>query len=290
MGSISFKLGSFTGGAGLAEGDYQLVDHTITLWDYEGKMANQVLALRVTAQPGRVQGKNFTPEGDQSIQHYTIGDATAFGPDETGKGIVATGTRTSLGKGSNFFIFLENLINAGFPEDRFDNDVSAFDGMVVHITPIPAPKRNLPQSNLVVGDPNQQQRDRTIPVVSLIHRYPWETGAAAPTKAPPVKGKAAPTKAAAAPTPAAEAEASVETGDLAEDLAARLGTILNGKAAMQRTLLRVNLFKGLNTDKVDAGMRDAMMKVFNSDDDLGAVLAGVGEGYYIDGAEIKKLG
>lgn len=281
---VSFKLGAFTSGAGLNEGDYQLTDHSIVLWDYDGKMATNVLALRVTAQPGRVQGKNFTPEGEPIHQHYSIGDAGAFGPDDTGKKIVAIGTRASLGKGSNFYIYMENLINAGFPEDRFDNDVSVFDNMVVHITPIPAPKRNLPQSNLVAGNPEQQQRDRTIPVVSLIHRMPWEAAGGAPAKAAGKTPAKTPAKA-AAPAPA-EVESS---GDLTEDLGVRIGGILNGAATMARTVLRVNLFKTLNADKVDQTTRDAMMKVFSNDDELGAVLAGVGEGYYIEGTDVKKI-
>src|SRR6185312_14348566 len=160
---VSFKLGAFTGGAGLTERDYLLTDHTIAIWDYEGKGA-QTIALRIAAQPGKAQGKNFVASGEPQVQYYSIGDPTSFSPDATGHRIVAVGTRSTLGKSSNFYIYLENLVNAGFPEDRYDNDVSAFNNMVVHITPIPAPKREgLPSSNVMqTSAAPKEQREKTI--------------------------------------------------------------------------------------------------------------------------------
>lgn len=286
--AVSFKLGNFAAGGGLVDGEYLLQKHTIENWDYGGK-GSQTIALHVRAVPGKATGKNFAPHSSEGQdQYYSIGDPTAFGPDPTGTKVVAIGTRAQLSNSSNFFIFLENLVNAGFPEDKFDNDVSVFDGMVVRITNIPAPKRSI-ASNVVAQGDQSQQRERTIPVVSAVIKLPWESGNVATKAAAPAKAAAqaaAPAQTQAAPAAAAPAAGG---GTPEENLGVFLATVLNGAASLQRTQARVQVFKAMS-GSLTVPDRDAALKIFNDDNALSAVLAGIGDGYYVEGTEIKKIG
>lgn len=279
---ISIKLESFSAGGVMPEGDYLLQKHEIVLWDYDGKMKANTLALRVTTVPFSM-GSGKAEDVEPVVQHYSVGDPSAFGPDDEGTGIVALGSRTALGKGSNFFIYLENLVNSGFPEDKYDNDVSVFDGMVAHIAHIPAPERNLPKSNLVTTANPQQQRERTIPVVTAIHKLPWEKS---------VKKSAAQAPAAKAPAGKAPAKAAVQEEESAGPemlLAEHLTTVLDGQGTMSRTQARVQVFKAMNAAGVDASERDAALKLFNDEEAIGNVLAGVGEGYTLEGTTITAV-
>lgn len=274
---VSFKLDSFSAGGVLPEGDYVAKSHEIVLWDYDGKSQVTTLALRVIFQ----DLKNGKPEGQDQIQHYSIGDPQFFGPSEDGKSIVAVGNRTALGKGSNFFIYMENLINAGFPEDQYENDVSAFDDMWVHITHIPAPERNLPKSNLVQTQTTAPDRPKTIPVVANIIKLPWDKAPAKGTAKPAAKA-AAPAKPAPKAAPAASNGAGELTDVLSEHLMAVLGEA-NGEP-LSRTKARVNCFKAMNEAGVEVPTRDAALKLFNDDETLTNILASIGFG--LDGSNI----
>lgn len=265
---VSFKLDAFSAGGIMPSGDYVLKNHEIVLWDYDGKLPVKTLAMRCTA--------SLVGSEDETVQHYSIGDPSAFGPSADGKGVVALGGRSQLSNSSNFFIWLENFINAGFPEGKYDNDISVFNGSVVHIDHIPAPNRGAMKSNLVAATEGQQ-RERTIPVVTAVLSLPGES-----------KKPAAKTAAKAAP---AKAAASVAAEPASDDsiLVTHLGQVLNGEASMSRTQVRVAVFKSMTAAKIDTKLRDAALRAFNDDTELETALMGVGNGFAIDGANIVAV-
>lgn len=272
---VSFKLEDFTAGGVVPEGDYLLKSHEVVFWDYDGKLPTGTLALRVTMQ-SLVGGK---PEGDDVIQHYSIGNPEHFSPSEDGNSIVAISDRTTLGKGSNFFIWLENLTNAGFPEDKFDNEFQIFNGLAAHIVHIPEPKRSLPKGG--VTGAGETTRERTIPVVSKILKYPWDAATKKKGGAKAAKPAAATATAATEEDATEEEGAPAEAGDL---LLEHLAPILEDGKPVAKTRARVQVFKRMNDAKVDVGARDEALKIFNSDDALGVVLESFG--YTVEGGKL----
>ena len=68
-------------------------------------------------------------DGQESVQNYSVGDPERFIPSKDGKTIVAVGAAQALSKSSNFYLLMNNLISAGFPENRLDADISTLDGL-----------------------------------------------------------------------------------------------------------------------------------------------------------------
>lgn len=302
-GKVSFKLNQFVQGGGVPDGLYLISDHDVVAWDYDHKIAKNVTAVRVQLQPVKIEGKQVVADGDMMIQHYSVGDIDKFVADETGKGFRPVGTGTQLSKSSNFYMYIENMVNAGFPEDQFDNDLSVFNGTIAQLTNIPQPERNLPQSNLVAGASQPNRGPRTIPVPKVILKLPWETAvrnvaAAAPAARPAATVPAAapaprvngPVTLPTAPAPAAAPAAESPSDEHMALLTDHLTPILAGAPKTQRTAARVAVFKSLNAAKVPVADRDAAIRIFNSDEALANVLAMIGGGYALNGLEIESMG
>lgn len=260
---VSFKLDQFTAGGALPDGPYRFTESQIVEWDYDGKLQGSTLAFRSDMIP--LDGKGVEA-GGAIVQHWSIGDPAKFGPSGDGMGIVARGASSSLGKGSNFFLFLQNLIgNAGFPEDKYNNDVSVFDGLEAQLVNIPQPKRaGLPKSNLVTRE-GQEERERTIPVVKEIIKLPWEK-----------RGKAGYMR--SAPTQGKKGEVSEDLFDIELTLSGAIGDILdNNKKGIDRTQARVQLFRALKADaSLTPNDRDQVVAMFSDDDKLEETLEPLG--------------
>lgn len=293
---VSFKLDTFTGGFGLETGDYLLKTHRIELFEYGGaSTGTTTLALRVTAQLAQINGTKFTVTGGDLPVEYSIGDPTKFGPDETGTKIVALAGATSLGKGSNFHIYLENIIGSGFDENAYDNDVSVFDDTLVHIDNIPAPERNLPQSSVNPAQQSAPRQNRTIPIVSWIYKLPGEKLVTNPrsgvTAAKGANGQPAPPTAKVTRPAAVAAAAEPEPEGGAEDLLRDILTgVIGTQKSLERTQTRIATFKAAQKAGLDVETREAVMGVFNDDATLGNVLGTIGNGYVIDGTSIIAVG
>lgn len=268
---VSFKLTNFSAGGILPDGIYLAKRHQFVLWDYDGKMQGNTLALEITFQT--YDPKTNKESGEEQLQRYSVGNPEYFVPTPDGSGIARVGTRTQPANNSNFHVYVENLINAGYPEDKYDNDCTVFDGMVVQITHIPAPKRsNMPKSNLVARDPEQPERERTIPVVSSIVRYPWDAAKKGAAAAKPPAGK---TSVAPKAAPKAEANGAGDDDDQAL-LVEHLSTVLENETSIPRTKARLAVFKSMQAAKVEAAARDAAIKIFNDEAQLASVLEVIG--------------
>jgi hypothetical protein len=154
------------------------------LFDYT-KKDGTVVATTVAA---KIHYKD--DEGTEYDQEYSAGDPARFTPSKDGKTLEALTSSENLSKSSNYYILMNALINAGFPENRLGEDISVLDNLYTHNIGIPEPKRSG-----LVRETAEGARERVISVPDSIIKLPWEN-----------KGKAATVKAATkAATPEADA-------------------------------------------------------------------------------------
>jgi len=159
------------------------------LFDYT-KKDGTVVATTVAA---KIHYKD--DEGTEYDQEYSAGDPNRFAPSADGKTLEALTASENLSKSSNYYILMNALINAGFPENRLDEDISVLDGLYTHNIGIPEPKRSG-----LVREQVEGARERVISVPDSIIKLPWEG-----------KGKVAPAKKAVA------APAEKDAGDAEAD-------------------------------------------------------------------------
>ena len=148
-------------------------------------------------------------EGTEYTQHYSAGDPARFQPSADGKTLEALTSSENLSKSSNYYILMNALINAGFPENKLGEDISVLDGLYTHNIGIPEPKR----SGLVRDVPAEGARERVISVPDSVIKLPWEN-----------KGKAT----AAPAKKAADAPTEEEAGDASADALAMVTELLAG--------------------------------------------------------------
>lgn len=174
--------------------DVTLSSVRFVLYDYDGKVAEAVLALHV---------KMTDDDGTEYDQYYSAGDSKFFVPSKDGSMAMPVGSRTALSSSSNAAQFLISLVNAGFPQEQMEADVTIFETMKVHVNRVAQPKRSG-----IIKNAGDNEREKTVLIVTRIIAMPGEepvkkggakagttTKAAGSTK--PAAGKAAATKAAA---------------------------------------------------------------------------------------------
>lgn len=186
---VSFAPDAFLKGGGLIDDvDATIETARFATYDYDGKIQNPVLALHVIL---KVDG-----EEEAHDQWYSAGDLAHFVPSNDGCRVIPTGSKTGLSDGSNLFVFLTSLGNAGYDMNKLaDGDISVLDGLRAHWVRIPQPKRSgLPSQ---AAGPGGQQREKTILTVQKVLGEAKGKGKVAAGKT--TAGKAAPAK---APAPA----------------------------------------------------------------------------------------
>ena len=152
------------------------------LFDYT-KKDGTVVATTVAA---KIHYKD--DEGTEYDQEYSAGDPNRFAPSTDGKTLEALTSSENLSKSSNYYILMNALINAGFPENKLGEDISVLDGLYTHNIGIPEPKRSG-----LVRETAEGARERVISVPDSIIKLPWEGKAGA--KAAPAKKAADTTEA-----------------------------------------------------------------------------------------------
>ena len=120
-------------------------------------------------------------EGTEYDQHYSAGDPARFQPSADGKTLEALTASENLSKSSNYYVLMNALTNAGFPENKLGEDISVLDGLYTHNIGIPEPKRSG-----LVRETAEGARERVISVPDSIIKLPWE-GKAGGAKAAPAK-------------------------------------------------------------------------------------------------------
>jgi hypothetical protein len=143
------------------------------IFDYTRK-SGEVVATTVSAKITYQDD-----DGTEYVQHYSAGDPNRFQPSKDGKTLEALTASENLSKSSNYYVLMNALINAGFPENKLGEDISVLDGLYTHNIGIPEPKRSG-----LVRETAEGARERVISVPDSIIKLPWEgkAGKAAPAK------------------------------------------------------------------------------------------------------------
>ncbi len=201
-------------------------------------------------------------DGAEFEQQYSVASTDRFIPSGDGKQLVAVGAAQALSKSSNFYILLNALINAGFPENKISEDISTLDGLYTYNIGLPEPKRTG-----LVREPAEGAREKVLSVPSQILRLPWEKKG----------GKGTPVK---ATTKTASVEESGDSDAVtAKAIALVEKNLVDGETTRQK--LAVSVFKTLAKDPD----KDAVAALIFKAEFQGALLA---NGYNVDGEKISK--
>ena len=184
MPNVSIRPSSFVeGGAVPVDRNLLWKECRFANFDYT-KKSGEVVASTISAKIIFIDD-----DGTEYTQHYSAGDPARFQPSKDGKTLEALTESANLIKSSNYYILMNSLINAGFPENRLGEDISALDGLYAHHIGLPEPKRSG-----LVREAAEGARERVISVPDSIIKLPWENkgGKAAAKSAPAKKAEAAP--------------------------------------------------------------------------------------------------
>ena len=108
-----------------------------------------------------------TPDGDQ-WQFWSSGKLEYFEPSKDGKRAVPVGTAEKLSDSCNAYTLLASIVNAGYPRDKFEDDLGIFDGMRAHVIRVEQKKR--------AGLDSEDSKTRTVLTVeSILEPFPWES-------------------------------------------------------------------------------------------------------------------
>ena len=144
-------------------------------WDYNGKIPVAVPAIKASLE---------TDDREIYEQYWSIGKGSDWAPSENGASLIAIGRATSLVNSSNGAIFIQSMVNSGFPENKITEEITCFEGIKAHFSRAAAPKRNITKLPRADG----RVFEDTILVVDNIISMPGERG----------KGKGKPSAIAAA--------------------------------------------------------------------------------------------
>lgn len=165
----------YEGGGLVDDLDATIEEAAFVMFDYGGKAP-----IPVPAAHFKLVGE----DGEARDQYWSIGKD--FAPSSDGGTLVATGTSTSLNKGSNFGILMASIVESGFPSNRLTDSIKVLEGMKCHFSRVAAPKRGTVKAPRADG----KVYDDTILVISKIHQLPWEAKPGKKGATGATKGKA----------------------------------------------------------------------------------------------------
>jgi len=258
----------FVATGGFGEGEATVKMARFNNWDYRGKVANPILALRLDL---------VDAQGGEHEEQLSAGELRFFVPSSDGKKAIPVGSQTKLNVNTNAVIFLLSLMNADTRGEmtkrlRAGDDISILDGLKVYLISEAAPKRATIQA---ATTPGQEARVQTVLKVQKVLAYPWEANGAA---APAVAAAAAP--AAAAPAaPAAAAPAAAAASGENDVLAAQtlLNIIATNGGSIAKSALAGKVFSDPEVKKLAVPVKNAILSLVVNDAFLtGPVVTGMG--------------
>ena len=219
MGSANLSPEEFVQGGGLIDdANVEFKECRFEMFDYNGTVIPGVPSLRITME---------TEEGEEVSQNYSMGNASEWKPSDDGKELLAIGKSTAIRTTSNGGIFLQNLVDAGYPAENLGVDISVLDGLKAHVIQIPAPKRS------GLKRTTEKKYEDTILVVDEILEMPGEKKSKSKTKS---KAKGKSTK--------AKGKASKPTDDVsAQTEEAVMEVLLNSGGSIPRKKLPGEVFQ-----------------------------------------------
>ncbi len=117
----------FSTGTIFEEGVYEWTNCRWEEYDYNGRAPRAVLALAVDL---------VGEDGEVHDQRWSAGDLKHFAPSEDGSDLLQVGSRETLTNSTNVYDLMKSLLDAGFPEDRFDqigSKVAGYNGLRTYI-------------------------------------------------------------------------------------------------------------------------------------------------------------
>ena len=210
------------GGAVPTDQNLRIESASFEIFDYQGK-GKPTTALKLVL---------MTDEDVENVQYWSAADPSRFVPSDDKNSLTAVGTASSLSKSSNFAILMDNLCNAGFPEDQIGNDITVLEGLYAYWIGVPAPKR----SGL------EQKEGKVILVPSQIHEMPGGV------KKPKSKAKPKPAAKKKAATPA-PAEEEGDDDEIKEAAVEFIKNIVEEEGEITRQDLAVRVFEDLSDDE-----------------------------------------
>jgi hypothetical protein len=254
---VSLKPSEFIeGGAVPVDRNLTWKECRFDIFDYT-KKDGTVVARSTTARITYVDD-----DGAEFIQHYSVAQPERFTPSADGKQLVAVGGAQALSKSSNYYILMNALINAGFPENKLGEDISILDGLYTYNIGLPEPKRSGLVREAVEG-----AREKVLSVPSQILKLPWEKKG----------GKGTPAKT-TTKTVVVE-DAGDSDAVTAKAIALVEKNLVDGETTRQK--LAVAVFKTLAKDPDKDAVAALIFKA-----EFQAIL--LGAGYTIDGERISK--
>lgn len=226
------------GGGLLSDIDVTIKEASFVMWDYAGKKPIPVPAARFLMADG---------EGVDHEQYWSAGSGK-FAPSPDGSRLVPLVGDAAINSGSNFALLIQSIVNAGFPENRLEDDITIFQGMKAHMERVAAPRRNIQKAPRADG----KVYEDTVLIVTKIIKLPWEAAGKGGSKAKPT-GKAAP----------AEPEEGGEDEMSGLAMTTVMG-LLTEKGRMTKQQLLGAVFQALKEDP----NRNAIVQVINQDEFL----------------------
>lgn len=203
---ISLRPSDAVAGGLIDDIDAIITDAKFMMYDYNGTVDPAVPALGIELE---------TKDGGKYEEYLSAGDAKYFVPSGDGKTLTKVGDKDHLTNSCKLMVFMGELVNAGFPEDKLGaGDISVLKGLNAHFQR----KADKARAGLVRTGKNADRQQTTL-VVTKIHAMPGEK-AAASTPNKPVAG---------APTTASKPAASAPVNGISDDLAMNLVIELLGE-------------------------------------------------------------
>jgi hypothetical protein len=230
--------GFVEGGSLVYDVDVVCSSITFDMFDYNGTVEVGVPSIKGV----------LDVEGEEMTQYWSMGSAKDWAPSEDGKMLLAVGKAENIRMSSNGGIFLKSLVDAGFPPDKLDDDITVLDGMECHMVRVPAPERKglKKKENEYAG---------SILIVSEIYKLPWEK------KTAKASGKPSTSKKAQAQTQAKATKAN-PGGDVEAEALTIVLAILGEQGAVPKTKLPGLIFQAA---KDNPNRNDIVKVAFNDD-------------------------
>lgn len=274
---ISFNPDTFVEGGLVDDVDMFFKEAVFCLYDYNGKVAESVLALGI---------KMVDPEGKEYDQYYSAGDKKYFVPSEDGKTLIPTGDKAGLNSNTNAAKLFKSLLDAGFPVAQLNTgNLRAIEGGTYHMVRVAQAERKGLVKNAKKEGPD------TVLLVTKVVALPGEAKAPAAATPKPTLGApnvaqvpmAAPAAAPVAATPApAPANGSADLDAMLTPLVIQVVGEAGGSIA--KGLISQAVFKKAQSEaNTKPFAAQLVARVFK--DDYLASLAGAGLLY--DGTTIK---
>lgn len=288
------RLDTYVSGGGLPEGDYCLM-FKFKLHQPMDRKTNQArgekrLGVMITAY----DLNNIAAEPKEEF--YSMGSKAhlSYCPDpETGMKIMAIpgAPAASFYQDTKWQMFLEELYNSTLPDGVFEDDLTAINGIHVHLHPIPEPASwseirkgaQVSEAAMAGQQVNSKPQMVAVPTMILDGGKPWEGTGGIPKEAKTAhgaNGKAVAAAAASAPKPEDGAGGDDPSDDELLDLGSQAVTAIlatPGNAdGMPKAKLKTDCFEWA-TREYEPDVVTAMMDLlFGNADNLSAVLGELG--------------